>query len=646
MSFRGRGGSNNYRGRGGYQRSGGGGYQRDGMEIEGVGNNNNNNGFSSRVTGPGEQLNQLANQAVQQNSVPVEVRGWQGGSRDDLVSFISRKTRIPLMNAVVDGDVIKGYVKDSRTAQDLKRWSGVKFAGNSLKIDLPVAGAASSIGGGSPIDFLKAFLHRRYNAQAKLLDLTNIASDQDLQRNGAFSSISVQSKMFPALMKLVALEKFDIESVNLSENNLEDLQGVTTLAQTLPNLKNLALTNNKLRKLRSFEIWKNKLKNLRELIVVNNPVTTDPQYKDEISKIFPRLVILDGVIIRDETKLSAIYQFPLLKKQFFFEDQEIQTLSTQFISNFLNFWDSDRSQLLPLYSPQSQFSISVDSSVPNDSSPQQVSFGYYIPISRNLSRVSSERTRQQRLGIGSEEIFKIFQNIPKTKHTLQQTPERYSMESWRLPQLSGFIISLHGEYEEISQPEHDANGNRGTRRGAIGNNNSQNKLTKKSFDRTFVVVPANGSMIIASDLLSIRPFANHDAFIETSIDQSSTQTLPQSQPTSHPPSSQGSGLPHDLNNGVISQNTPNITPTPSAGAGAQSLPPPPPPPIQQGGIPQELVNLQPGQQEFITRLHQETKLNLQFSLLLAEQSQWNYDVAIEGFKVSHSQGQIPQEAFM
>lgn len=625
MSFRGRG-SNSYRGgRGGYNRSGGSGFQRDGMEIEAGNGNGNGQNFASRINGPGEQLNQLANQAVQQNSVPIEIRGWQGGSRDDLVSFISRKTRIPLMNAVIDGDAIKGYVKDNRTAEELKKWSGVRFAGNALKIDLQDATQSSNA-----LDFLKSFLHRRYNAQAKLLDLTNIASDQELQRNGAFSSISVQSKMFPALMKLASLEKFDVESVNLSENNLEDLSGITTLAQTFPTLKNLALTSNKISKLRTFEIWKNKFRNLRELILVNNPVTTDPHYKDEISKIFPRLVILDGVVIRDESKLSTIYQFPILKKQFFFEDQEIQTLSTQFISKFLSLWDSDRTQLLPLYSQQSQFSLSVDSSVPNDSSSAQISFGYYIPISRNLSRVSSERTRQQRLGTGPEQIAKIFNNIPKTKHTLQETPQCYSMESWRFPQVNGFIISLHGEFEEVGAPVQDANNTatnpRGARRGAMGG--PANKLTKKSFDREFVVVPGNGSMIIASDLLSIRPFANHKAFLEST--PASNVPGQESTPTASATTQQQ--LPGSVNSSI----PPTQGNTAVNGSGQISDP----------AAVQQLSNLQPQQQEFISRLNQETRLNYQFSLLLAEQSSWNYDLAIQGFKESQANGQIPNEAFL
>ncbi|CCH42961.1 mRNA export factor MEX67 [Wickerhamomyces ciferrii] len=628
--YRGRG-SGGYRGgRGGYQRSNGAG--ADGMEIEG-GVRNNGAGNGGRITGPGEQLNQLANQAVQQNSVPVEVRGWQGGSKDDLVSFISRKTRIPLLNAVIEGDAIKGFVKTNRDAEDLKKWSGVRFAGNALKIELPSSGQQ-----GSAMVLLKGFLHRRYNANAKLLDLTNISSDADLQQNGAFSSLSVQSKMFPALMKLASMENFDVESVNLSENNLDDISGITTLAQTFPNLKNLALTNNKISKLRSFEIWKNKFKNLRELIIAGNPVTTDPQYKPTIAKVFPRLVILDGIMIRDEGKLQLIYQLPILKKQFFFEDSEIQTLSTQFVSNFLQFWDSDRTQLLQLYSPQSQFSISVDSSVPNDSNASQISFGYYIPISRNLSRVSSERTRQQRLGTGPESILKLFQNIPKTKHSLTSNPELYSMEAWRFPQVNGFIISLHGEFEEVGHPATDANqhsnsssSGRGGRRGAM-TNSSTNRLTKKSFDREFVVVPANGSLIIASDLLIIRPWSNHQSFVETTITPPPTgeqQPIPPQSQGSIPGSSQAQIPPSSSQ-----QQAPSVLPTSQQQA------------QQIGSIPQELSHLSPTQQEFVMKVIQDTKLNLQFSLLLSEQSSWNYEIAINGFKESHQQGQIPPEAFM
>lgn len=513
--------------------------------------------------------------------VPVEIAGWQGASMEDLISFLSRKTRIIVANYSIQGDKVVGTVRSNSDADSLVRWSGVRFAGNALKIQKKTSQQTSNT-----IDMLKKFLYRRYNRDAKLLDLTNIASDVELQQSGSFNSVSTQSKMFPALMKLASQENFNVESVSLSENNLSDLSGVTTLSQTYPNLLNLSISNNKLMKLSCLDIWKNKFKNLREIILTNNPICNDINYKNEILKVFPKVVLLDGIIIRDESKLNLIYKLPVNKKQFFFEDSQIQEISTQFLANFLQFWDNDRSQLLQLYQQESQFSIAVDSSVPNDANASNISFGYYIPISRNLSRVSSEKARTQRLGQGPEQIFKLFQQLPGTKHKLTENPNLYSVEAWRFQQVNGFIISLHGSFDEVSKPIIDSTKTNPSSRRIMSSSSSSNKLTQKSFDRTFVIVPTDTGLIIASDLLIIRPFSNSDSWSESKI-----------------------------------TSTPNPT----------SL-----------QLPDSLL---PNQKEIATRLHIETKLNLQFTLMLAEQSGWNYDNALNSFNQSNSNGQIPPEAF-
>lgn len=548
-------------------------------------------GFSNDRGNAGQQL-QLAQDQQQRNSVAVEVRGWQGGSKEDVVSFISRKTRIALVNSTVEGDAVVGYVRTQVDADQLTTWSGVRFAGGALKFTVRSSQTLNTI------EILKGFLHRRYNAQMKMLDLGNLASDPELQAQGAFASITTQSKMFPALMKLASQQNFVVESINLADNQLEDLSAVTSLAQTYPQLLNLSLSNNRITKLRSLETWKNKFKSLRELIMANNPVTSDPLYKDEVSKTFPRLIILDGVVIRDEAKLKQIYELPVLRKHFFFEDAEIQQLSTQFIANFLQFWDTDRSQLMPLYTSDSQFSLSADSSAPNDAQAQDVSFGIYIPLSRNIARVSSQRSREQRLGKGQEQIYKLFQQLPKSKHKLETDPNSYSVEAWRYAQINGFIVSLHGEFQEVGQPEVNPDKNKNHRR--AGGAASTNRLTPKSFDRVLSIVPGGNSLIIASDLLIVRPIANAKAWNETPEPPQAPQQVAQ--------------------------------PTPPQG--------------QQAQPPQQLPpNLSPEQGQIVEKLMMQTKLNPQFSLMLAEQSNWNFDVALRGFTDSQQAGQIPPEAF-
>ena len=93
-------------------------------------NNNNNNNNRSNFN------QQNVDQFVSANSIPVEILGWNGATPDECIKFISRKCRIVVSNSSVDPatGVLKGYVKTPKEADELCTWSGVKFAGQSLKI--------------------------------------------------------------------------------------------------------------------------------------------------------------------------------------------------------------------------------------------------------------------------------------------------------------------------------------------------------------------------------------------------------------------------------------------------------------------------------------------------------------------------------
>ena len=89
------------------------------------------------------------------------------------------------------------------------------------------------------------------------------------------------------------------------------------------------------------------------------------------------------------------------------------------------------------------------------------------------------------------------------------------MEVYKFPTLNGIMITLHGSFDEVAQPEVDGSassapsGPRGGSRYHSGPKHKRIPLSKKSFDRTFVVIPGpNGSMIVASDTLLIRPYTS------------------------------------------------------------------------------------------------------------------------------------------
>lgn len=588
------------------------------MQVSGFGNVN--------------QIGALAQQNQLDNLVSVSIRGWTNATQQDLLNFISRKTRISVRNSVVQGDTIVGYVTPQE-ADQLVKFSGYRFAGNSLKIH-KAAGGNTNPNTNDTITVLRNVLLRRYNVQTRMLDLGNLFNDPELvQRGMAPKNVNTQSKMFPAMMKVASKEpSMVVESINLSDNNLRDVNGVTTLAQTFPHLKNLCIANNSISRFHSLEVWKNKFKELRELLMMNNPITSDRLYRTEMLRIFPKLVILDNVVVRDEQKLLSIYSLPVQQTQFFFEDNGLASSSTDFITNFLNLWDSNRMQLMGLYTPQSQFSLSVDSSVPAATVPNAQTtptFGHYLPFSRNISKISSDKTIQERLRIGPEAIYEVFGSLPMTKHFLQEQPDAYSVQAWTFPQVQGFVITLHGHFDETAKPEIDksktsqgSSASRGRRYNHGFTSTPNIKLSQKSFDRTMVLVPSpNGSVIIASDSLTIRPFC------DSAWSKPPSPPQPQAQSVQHQPQM----------NVPLSQTPPNTSSIPGQIPGVLGSTP-----LQFS--PEVQAKLSPVQLELLQKLHLETKLNAEYTYMLAEQSLWNYDNAIQGFR--NSANNLPREAFI
>lgn len=573
-----------------------------------------------------QQNPQNINDFISSNSVPVEILGWNGASSDDCIKFISRKCRIVVLNPSVDPatGVLKGYVKNQKEADDLCNWSGVKFAGQSLRITKSIVNGVAKPGN-STIETITEFLKSRYQPDIKLLNLSAVQQDQNLVSKGFFASISTTSKFFPALMKVASELKIEADSIDLSNNNLNDLSTISTLSQTFPTLKNLSLMNNNFSKLKTFETWRHKLNFLRELIITGNPIlnqASPEQIKIELMKLFPRLIVVNGEILRNEEALLNNLKFPFNDpQQMFFQDDEIQNMSTNFVTNFYNLWDSNRQELMQLYQQQSQFSLSVDMSHPHPVSGITVDFGYYLPFSRNLTKISASKTRMAKLSMGQEQIFKSFSQLPKTKHELLNKPNLFSMESYRFPPLNGILINLHGSFQETDKPDdmegvnnanqQPHNRNRYQNRSHNHNNNKKIPLSEKSFDRTFIVIPGpNGSMIVASDSLIIRNPSGSDAWKKVSTPSPAPQTPPPA----------GVALPA----GVV---PPVAQPTPTTA----DLPP---------DIKAMFNQIQ---QETLVKVLLETRLNLQYGVMLCQQSNWDYQQCIVNFK--NSVGSLPPDAY-
>lgn len=584
-----------------------------------------------------------------ENRIKVQINNWQNGTLQDLLNFLSRNARINLQNATIEGQFIIGYVNTTTQANQLKKWNGAKFARNNLKIDI-LDGNNNTIDGSNTtsttIQLLKNVLAKRYNVQSKMLDLSNLVTDPDLINNGMFNNAARQAKILPAILKVATNEKtLIVESINLANNNLKDILPISNLPLVFKDLKNLCLANNNFARFQSFNSWKGKFTQLRELLMINNPLVNDRIYRTEMLTIFPKLIVLDNVIVRDQNKLKNIFTINPINsnyQQFFFENQDLSNFATEFISNYLNLWDTvdptnnlnyNRSQLLNLYTPQSQFSISVDSSVPSstvDEADQTPQFGYYLSTSRNFTKVSTPKLLQERLAIGQEAINNLFNSIPKTKHSLIENPNNYSVEAITFPQVNGFAITLHGVFEEVAKPFNEDNSNNNLnnkkqparhRRYNNSSTTTTKKLSRKSFDRTWVVInnAATNSIIIASDLLTIRTYAAGPWKPKEVIVPAAPTVVPLSQPANN-----------QVNNPI--NNSGSITPQSMNTMGNLQLPPD----IQ--------AKLNPGQLDLLNKIQLQTRLNSEYTYMLAEQSGWNYDAALSGFQSSVSN--LPPNAFI
>ncbi len=335
------------------------------------------------------------------------------------------------------------------------------------------------------------------------------------------SAVSTQSKFFPALMKICdsqfksAEEKREtVHSVTLANNGLVSVSPVTTLAQTFPDLKNLDLSNNQLKDLASLEPWKHRFRHLDFLILTGNPIeASTPDCKTHLMNWYPTLRIIDGVQIRSDEEAAqkhakSVKPLPLRGPQFQDENQIAET----FIKNFFTGFDSDRHALVDLlYDAQSKFSLSINTKALRAASAQDLElqeWGAYIKHSKNLKKITHLPSRMSRSYHGPDRIREIFVSLPASRHpSLGEESHKWLVEcvsqsgvpdpTGQSPTgVNGFLITVHGEFEEVD---------------------ALTGLAKKrrSFDRTFVLGPGGPSGVrVVNEMWIIRAYGGYEAFTE------------------------------------------------------------------------------------------------------------------------------------
>lgn len=366
---------------------------------------------------------------------------------------------------------------------------------------------------------LTAVLSRRYDPSLKLLDLSNLGADSELVNIGMFSTTARESKLVPALMRILdsvfttAEQKAEaVLSVSLASNALTSTSSVADLAQTLPALKNLDLSNNQLKNLNALRGWRWKFRNLDHLVLSGNPLETEvPSYKDDIVKWYPSLRILNNEQVRslDETKDVSKYVTPIPITAPSFRDEA--GIGETFVKSFFPAYDSDRAALInEYYDAASTFSLNINVSAPRgpETAEQKASnWDGYIKRSRNLVKVTHLPARMSRIYTGTENIRQCWLAMPSTRHPdLLTEPETWCIECNAIPGLpdpsgqslggvGGLIVTIHGEFYEVDV-------------------STGLPINRRSFDRTILLGPSPGArgVRVACDVLVLRAWGGSQAW--------------------------------------------------------------------------------------------------------------------------------------
>ncbi len=448
------------------------------------------------------------------------------------------------------------------------------------------------------IEVLRVVLNRRYNTDAKLLNLSEIGTDPELVDIGMFDSSSRESKFFPALMKICdgffnsQLEKEEaIVSVSLADNALSTISFVTTLSQTFPNIRNLDLSNNRIRNVSALDGWRWRFPKLEHLILSENPIEMEePNYKDTLLKWYPTLTTLNNIQVRSPADVitSTKHRLPLPILGPSFNDEA--SIGKSFVTQYFAAYDSDRNAVVnSFYDNQSKFSLSINVSAPRQSETnahRPASWDQYIRLSRNLLKVSHLPARMSRVYTGIENIQGVFTTIPATRHPdILTEPKKWCIECHTLPGLpdstgnsvvgvGGLIFQIHGEFVEIDV-------------------STGGQTTLRSFDRTFILGAGGGigGIRIVCDLLVLRAYGGYDAW------------QPEEGVRNMPPS-------------IQEQTLRNMARAPE-GFGASG------PQKSKDQVQKEVLALQ---------LSEVTGMTLEYSVMCLEQSGWNVEGAASSFE--------------
>lgn len=142
------------------------------------------------------------------------------------------------------------------------------------------------------------------------------------------------------------------------------------------------------------------------------------------------------------------------------------SLVSNFFMRFFPLFDSDRNQLISVYAPNATFSFSANTAIPIRARIEGIHSSREYPNqrklewppwlsggrggSRNLGRMNALEKVTQSLHLGAQEAVKAMIELPRTRHDVAGSPEKFSVDAFpvRQGEQTNLLVTVHGQFSE------------------------------------------------------------------------------------------------------------------------------------------------------------------------------------------------------
>uniref|UniRef100_A0A8C8UMH0 NTF2 domain-containing protein n=1 Tax=Peromyscus maniculatus bairdii TaxID=230844 RepID=A0A8C8UMH0_PERMB len=252
-------------------------------------------------------------------------------------------------------------------------------------------------------------MKKRYNVSRKSLYLKKFRFDPDLMDHGIDIFLNRRSCM-TATLQVIQEDYPELLSLNLSNNKIYWLDGVSELIERAPQVKILDLSRNLLKT--AWELEKMKGLKLKELWLEGNPLcSTFPDHSAYVRYFTPA----------DTSSLSRTPLPPGSLKDSLWEEaglesyrgsESLKNLVMQFMLQYYLIYDyGDRRSLLTAYHAHSCFSLTITFN-------SNKTLEEYCKDSRNMMKLKDSYLRLRLLKHKKCKIVTCLHELPKTQHDL------------------------------------------------------------------------------------------------------------------------------------------------------------------------------------------------------------------------------------